>query len=143
MCHFINDAITHCSSHASRVYFLGKILSSETAGSESMHRCKGFCRDGRILSRKFLIIPVLTAHANMEYHHLLEIGEEEGREGHRCSCVFLRIPKPLSSAAGHVLRVATCPCSAAFPFPLCSATLLSIHFPALPPAPQLLQRAHS
>lgn len=75
MCHFINGATTHCLSHASRVCFLGRVLSCETTGSESMHVCKGFDRDGKIHSRKFLLIAILTAHANTEYHHLLEIGE--------------------------------------------------------------------
>lgn len=44
-------------------------------GSRSMHISKGFDRDDKILSRKFLIISVATAPANTKYHHLLEVGE--------------------------------------------------------------------
>lgn len=125
MCHFINDATTHCPSHASQVCFLGRVLSCETAGSESMHLCKGFDRDGRILSRKFLIIPVLTAHANIGNRG---VGREGGPQMDLC---LSKDPKPLSSAARRALRVATCPCSVASPPPSvqphCSPFTLLLH----------------
>lgn len=43
-----------------------------------MHTFMSFDRDGKILSRKLLLIPVFTTPDNVGYHHLIELGEGEG-----------------------------------------------------------------